>query len=88
MTVEQLRGWRKFAVTMVGLLAGFVLGLLGKLSAEFATIVAITVTAYNATNAWAKQYSPDQAQPADHVASPGMVGFTVVDPDEDEARRR
>ena len=48
-------GWRKFAVTMVGIVSSFVLALMGKLTAEYATIIATTVGAYNAANAFGKR---------------------------------
>jgi uncharacterized membrane protein YjjB (DUF3815 family) len=44
-------GWRKYTVAMAALVIGFVLALLGKLSAEFATIAAVAVGAFAAGNA-------------------------------------
>lgn len=45
-------GWRKYSITACGLVMAFVLGLLGKLTPEFATVVTVCVGAFNLSNAW------------------------------------
>jgi uncharacterized membrane protein YjjB (DUF3815 family) len=46
-----MKGWRKWSIAMASLCMGFVLGLLGKLTGDFATIASITVGAFAAGNA-------------------------------------
>lgn len=44
------KGGRKHTVVLLALGASFLLALLGKLSGDFATIVAVVVAAYNAAH--------------------------------------
>lgn len=45
-----MRGHRKLLVVLASLVAAFILALLGKLTAEFATIAAVCVGSYNAAH--------------------------------------
>ena len=59
MTETHLRGLRKWSISMVALVLAFVLSLLGKLTAEFATIATIAVGAFAASNAYTNRNRED-----------------------------
>ena len=46
-----MRGYRKFTVVMVAMASAFVLALLARLTAEYATIVSVCVGAFAYANA-------------------------------------
>lgn len=55
-------GYRKYTVVMAGMIFAFVLALLGKLTAEFSTVVSVSVASFAAANAFNKRAtSPNNA---------------------------
>lgn len=70
-----MRGWRKFSLSAAGLVFAFVLALLGKLTAEFSTIVAVVVAAYNTANAFSKRYGTEDKISAEPEQERAPIGF-------------
>lgn len=57
-------GFRKYTVVMTGMILAFILALLGKLSAEFSTVVSVCAAAFTAANAFTKRVSgPTNSSP-------------------------
>lgn len=46
-----MKNWRKWSVTVAGLVMSFILALIGKLTGDFVTVVTITTGAFMGANA-------------------------------------
>jgi hypothetical protein len=57
-------GYRKYTLCVMAMTYAFILGLLSKLTAEFSTVVSITVASFAAANAFNKRAnSPNNSTP-------------------------